>query len=88
MFELKEIPPKENNMVYIKTKKPVTGGTYIGKSRIDGIPMYRFDKFVDIVQEGISPEDCQIITDSKGSVDYESIQQISNEEKIKQMIEI
>jgi hypothetical protein len=75
-------------MIYIKTRKPVTGGTFIGKSRIDGTPMYRFRKFEDVIRDNISPEDCQIITDSKGSVDYQTIEQISNEDKIKNMIEI
>lgn len=86
--EQKGIPLKDNNMIYLKTRKPVTGGTFIGKSRIDGVPMYRFLKFEDVVMENISPDDCQLITNSKGSVDYETIEQISNEEKIKNMIEI
>lgn len=75
-------------MIFVKTKKPIHGRAPIGISRIDGMPMYKFEKFEDLVREGISSEDCQIITDTKGSVDYESIQQKLNIDKIKNMIEL
>jgi hypothetical protein len=61
-------------MIVIKTSKNNAAelyGTFLGNSRIDGKPMYRFESFEEFIKTGISTDDCQIVSTKEQDEDFD-----------------
>jgi len=56
------INDKPETAIVIKTPKILDGVTCLGKSRIDGYPMYKLESAEAFFNLKLKPEECQLIT--------------------------